>query len=125
LIVGIALVVIFIVDTEFMIQRSSGLVKPGESQWTFGQTLALLMLVLPMVEVAKRAKEWYKAHRERKRESEKRRELNDVEKADDKDQSEGGRQDVVINNDHSNDVELVCPTCRQRNGGGTRLIHEE
>ena len=35
--------VLFIANTELMIHNSVALVKLGESQWTFGQTLAMLM----------------------------------------------------------------------------------
>jgi len=64
--VGVILVVVFVVDTELMVQKSSPLVKSGESQWTFGQTLAILMLVLPLTDVMKQSLEWYKASREEK-----------------------------------------------------------
>jgi hypothetical protein len=43
----------FIVDMELMISRSSSLVKEGESQWTFGQTFAMLMVVVPVIETVK------------------------------------------------------------------------
>jgi hypothetical protein len=42
--------VIFIVDTELMISRSSTVVKPGESAWTFGQTLAMVMVAMPLLD---------------------------------------------------------------------------
>jgi hypothetical protein len=45
--------IVFIVDTELMIKRSSNLVKQGEAQWTFGQTLAMFMTVLPLIEAAR------------------------------------------------------------------------
>jgi hypothetical protein len=45
--------VLFIVDTELMISRSSTLVKDGESQWSFGQTLAMVMVILPLLETVK------------------------------------------------------------------------
>ncbi|KDQ17188.1 hypothetical protein BOTBODRAFT_172261 [Botryobasidium botryosum FD-172 SS1] len=50
--------VLFIADTELMIRRSADLVQEGESQWTFGQTLAMLLLVLPLVDVVKETWEW-------------------------------------------------------------------
>jgi hypothetical protein len=40
--------IILIADTEQMIHRSSRLVQPGEGDWTFGQTLTLLLLFLPI-----------------------------------------------------------------------------
>jgi hypothetical protein len=39
---------VFLVDTEVTIHRGSKRQDPGESQWTFGQTLALLLLSLPI-----------------------------------------------------------------------------
>jgi hypothetical protein len=45
--------IVFIVDTELMIKRSSDLVKDGEAQWSFGQTLAMFMTVLPLIEAAR------------------------------------------------------------------------
>jgi hypothetical protein len=51
----ILLEVAFIVDTEIMISRPGmeALVKDGEGTWTFGQTLALVVLVVPLVETVK------------------------------------------------------------------------
>lgn len=43
--------VAIVVDTEAMITRTKPFVKPGESEWTFGQTLALLLLSLPLLEL--------------------------------------------------------------------------
>jgi len=57
---GALLVLLFVVDTELMIRRNKGLVKEGKSQWTFGQTLAMLMVVLPLVEVTKQGFSWYR-----------------------------------------------------------------
>jgi hypothetical protein len=45
--------VVFIVDTELMISRSSTLVKPGESAWTFGQTLAMVMVAMPLLDTVR------------------------------------------------------------------------
>jgi hypothetical protein len=45
--------ILFIADTELMIKRSSGLVKKGEGEWTFGQTLAMFMTILPLIETVK------------------------------------------------------------------------
>jgi hypothetical protein len=39
---------IFIVDIELSLHRNRKLVGSDESEWTFGQTLALLLLVLPI-----------------------------------------------------------------------------
>ena len=57
---GALLVLLFVVDTELMIRRNKGLVKEGESQWTFGQTLAMLVVVLPLVEVTKQGFSWFR-----------------------------------------------------------------
>ncbi|KAK7062497.1 hypothetical protein R3P38DRAFT_2835456 [Favolaschia claudopus] len=43
-----AINIIFIVSIEVTLRQNSALIDPGESDWTFGQTLALLMLVLPL-----------------------------------------------------------------------------
>ena len=42
----------FVIDTELMIHRTAH--EPGESQWTFGQTLAILLVIFPFFEVGKR-----------------------------------------------------------------------
>jgi hypothetical protein len=44
---------LFIIDTELMISRSSTQVRKGESQWSSGQTLAMVMVILPLVEMVK------------------------------------------------------------------------
>jgi hypothetical protein len=43
---------IFMTDTEVTIHRGAKHQQPGESQWTFGQTLALLLLSLPLRDTA-------------------------------------------------------------------------
>jgi hypothetical protein len=48
--------VVFIADTELMIRRNRHLVSGGESDWTFGQTLALILILLPLFEVSKALK---------------------------------------------------------------------
>ena len=45
--------VLFAIDTELMIRRSRPLVQPGESQWTFGQTLAVIVTIIPLLEARK------------------------------------------------------------------------
>ena len=50
--------VLFAVDTELMIHRSRPLVQPGESQWTFGQTLAVIVTIIPLLEARKCIKWW-------------------------------------------------------------------
>jgi len=58
------IILIFIVDTELMIRRNADIVQPGESQWSFGQTLAMLLVVLPLLdtltEVGRQPSEWLK-----------------------------------------------------------------
>jgi hypothetical protein len=39
---AVGLDIVFVVNTELMIRHSAALVKPGASDWTFGQTLAML-----------------------------------------------------------------------------------
>jgi hypothetical protein len=63
---GALLVLLFVVDAELMIRSNKGLVKEGQSQWTFGQTLAMLMVVLPLVEVTKQGFGWYRGDHEEK-----------------------------------------------------------
>ena len=62
---GVFIVLLFIVDTELMIRRNKGLVKEGESHWTFGQSLAMLMVVLPLFEVTKQGFSWYRGDHEK------------------------------------------------------------
>ena len=45
--------VLFAIDNELMIRRSRPLVQPGESQWTFGQTLAVILTIIPILEARK------------------------------------------------------------------------
>ncbi|KDQ13351.1 hypothetical protein BOTBODRAFT_33672 [Botryobasidium botryosum FD-172 SS1] len=56
--------VIFVVDTEVMIRRNAGLVQAGESQWTFGQTLAMLVLVAPLVDLYRKVRGWRRGERD-------------------------------------------------------------
>lgn len=43
----------FVVNTEVMIARSRRMVKEGEADWTFGQVLAMFMIIFPVFEVLK------------------------------------------------------------------------
>lgn len=43
-----AINIIFIVDTEVTLRQNRFLLEAGEGDWSFGQTLALLLLVLPL-----------------------------------------------------------------------------
>jgi hypothetical protein len=51
--IAVLLEILFVVDTELLIKRSSPWVKGDESQWTFGQILAMSMVILPVIETAK------------------------------------------------------------------------
>jgi hypothetical protein len=51
---------LFIADTEFMVSRSRRLVGEGVSNWTFGQTLAVLVVIIPFWEAGKDIYEWGK-----------------------------------------------------------------
>jgi Ca2+/Na+ antiporter len=51
---------LFIADTELMVSRSRRLVGEGESNWTFGQTLAVLVVIVPFWEAGKDIYEWGK-----------------------------------------------------------------
>lgn len=39
---------ILVVDTELFIVRNKRLLPPGESEWTFGQTLAMILVYIPL-----------------------------------------------------------------------------
>jgi hypothetical protein len=73
LIVAIANV-IFILDTELMIERGKRLVRGGDD-WTFGQTVTL---VLPIISLVKMAAAWYRERNPRFGEL-RRRGLTDIE----------------------------------------------
>ena len=55
----LSVMVLLIADTELMVDRSRkrGLVQEGEDEWTFGQTLAMVLLFLPLWEALKATKE--------------------------------------------------------------------
>ncbi|KAF9257341.1 hypothetical protein L218DRAFT_1080973 [Marasmius fiardii PR-910] len=40
-----------VIDTELMLKKNTPLIGPGESQWTFGQVLALMLVILPLIQV--------------------------------------------------------------------------
>ncbi|KAG6895325.1 hypothetical protein C0992_001929 [Termitomyces sp. T32_za158] len=55
--------IILVADTEAAIAKNKLLLEGGDDQWTFGQTLALLLLLLPARDIGealyeRRAKEW-------------------------------------------------------------------
>jgi hypothetical protein len=52
LLILLSINIIFMADTELTIKRGAKFQQPGESQWTFGQTLALLLLSLPIRDTA-------------------------------------------------------------------------
>ena len=117
--------VVFIANTELMIHNSVALVKLGESQWTFGQTLAMLMLVLPLLGLVKQAIEWN---------SGKKKVVSDEERGlDEKKENHGKtRSNVVIGGDtmkRDDEIEAVCSTCQKRitnseQGDGNELVTE-
>lgn len=43
-----ALNIIFIIDIELTLRRNKGIQDPGEGEWSFGQVLALLLLIIPI-----------------------------------------------------------------------------
>jgi hypothetical protein len=45
--------VFFTIDTELLVRRNQQFVQPGESQWTFGQTLAVIVAITPLWEARK------------------------------------------------------------------------
>jgi len=52
---------LFIVDTELLIQHNEHLLTVGdskESDWTFGQTLSLILVVFPVLDVVQGGREW-------------------------------------------------------------------
>ncbi|KAF5359436.1 hypothetical protein D9756_003473 [Leucocoprinus leucothites] len=55
------------VVTESMIQQVESVVQPGESRWTYGQTLALFLLCLPVVDFFYAIRELTKPERDRMR----------------------------------------------------------
>lgn len=58
--------IVMVADTEAMVTLTKPFVKPGESEWTFGQTLALLLLMLPLLEFIR---SWVKQPREERLQS--------------------------------------------------------
>ncbi|KAJ3560305.1 hypothetical protein NP233_g10923 [Leucocoprinus birnbaumii] len=59
--------IVLTVDTESIITIASSFVKPGESQWTYGQTLACFLLVLPILEFFRASAELLPASHTRQR----------------------------------------------------------
>jgi hypothetical protein len=47
----IAVDVAMIIDTEHMIRDAKSFVQPGESDWTFGQTIAMFLIIPLIVDV--------------------------------------------------------------------------
>ena len=117
--------VVFIANTELMIHNSVALVKLGESQWAFSQTLAMLMLVLPLLGLVKQAIEWN---------SGKKKVVGDEERGlDEKKENHGKtRSNVLIGGDtmkRDDEIEAVCSTCQKRitnseQGDGNELVTE-
>jgi hypothetical protein len=46
----VVVIIIFITDTELAIRKKSDLREPGDAKWTFGQVLAMMLLILPIWE---------------------------------------------------------------------------
>jgi hypothetical protein len=70
--VSLILDIAFIVSTELMISR--GCVREGEGQWTYGQTLALMGLILPIIDTAKMVRLWWLQVNKEDRRTQRRRE---------------------------------------------------
>ena len=47
---------LFVIDTKLMIRGNAERVAAGEGDWSFGQTLAMLMVVQPLVEMCMECK---------------------------------------------------------------------
>jgi len=45
----ISIEILLVASTEVLVRRSRGFVLPGESQWTFGQSLAVMLVISPLV----------------------------------------------------------------------------
>jgi hypothetical protein len=58
--------ILLVIDTELMIQRSKGNVKVGENQWTFGQTLAMITIALPLADLVNKLLNWRKKQEKEK-----------------------------------------------------------
>jgi hypothetical protein len=43
--------IILLADTEVAISKNKGLAAEGDGDWTFGQTLALLLLLVPLRDI--------------------------------------------------------------------------
>jgi hypothetical protein len=65
ILITIGFVIRFLVDTEIMIRRNAPRIQQGESDWSFGQTLAILLIIVPLLEVAEQGKIWYYGDRTR------------------------------------------------------------
>jgi len=61
--IAVLLEILFVVDTELLIERTSPWVKGDESRWTFGQILAMSMVILPVIETAKAVRKGWENER--------------------------------------------------------------
>ena len=59
--------ILFVSSTEFLIRRSKDLVYPGESQWTFGQSLAMFLVFAPLATTIGELQKGYQELREKRR----------------------------------------------------------
>jgi len=57
---GPFIVILFAINTELLVHWNKGLVKDGEEVWGFGQTLAILVVILPAIDVIKAISTWIK-----------------------------------------------------------------
>jgi NO-binding membrane sensor protein with MHYT domain len=62
--------ILFVSSTEVLIRRSKDLVYPGESQWTFGQSLAMFLVFAPLATTIGELQKGYQELRERRRRKE-------------------------------------------------------
>ncbi|KAJ6496205.1 ankyrin repeat-containing domain protein [Mycena sanguinolenta] len=46
-----AIDVVFVIDTELTLRRNRGIETPGDTSWTFGQVLPVLLIVMPMRDI--------------------------------------------------------------------------
>ncbi|KDR73121.1 hypothetical protein GALMADRAFT_251684 [Galerina marginata CBS 339.88] len=59
--------ILFVASTEVLITRSKGLVQSGESQWTFGQSLAVFLVLIPLVSTIGELQKGYEELREKRK----------------------------------------------------------
>lgn len=70
LVAAFGIEILLVSSTEVLIRRSKGLVYPGESQWTFGQSLAIFLVLEPLASTIGELQKGYQALREKRRRKE-------------------------------------------------------